>query len=93
VAAAARAADVHVVGVSSQAAARRTLVPELVRRLRAGDGARDVAVIVGGVIPADGYPMLAAAGVDRVFGPGTRTPDAAEGVVRLLRERGGDALR
>jgi len=93
VAAAALAADVHVVGVSSQAAAHRTLVPELVRLLRSGDGTREVAVIVGGVIPADDYPMLAAAGVDLVFGPGTRIPDAAEKVVRLLRERGGDALR
>ncbi|GAB0497569.1 hypothetical protein MMPV_008904 [Pyropia vietnamensis] len=86
-------ADVHAVGVSSQAAAHRTLVPELVARLRSQPGTRDVAVLVGGVIPEEHYEELRAGGVDLIFGPGTRIPDAAEKVVRLLRERGGDHLR
>lgn len=93
VARAALEADVHAVGVSSQAAAHRTLVPELVRLLRAQEGTRDVAVLVGGVIPEEHYAELREQGVDLVFGPGTRIPDAAEKVVRLLRERGGDQLR
>ncbi|KAK1862638.1 hypothetical protein I4F81_005206 [Pyropia yezoensis] len=93
VARAALEADVHAVGVSSQAAAHRTLVPELVTRLRSQPGTRDVAVLVGGVIPEEHYEELRAQGVDLVFGPGTRIPDAAEKVVRLLRERGGDHLR
>lgn len=93
VARAALEADVHAVGVSSQAAAHRTLVPELVGLLRAQEGTRDVAVLVGGVIPEEHYAELREQGVDLVFGPGTRIPDAAEKVVRLLRERGGDQLR
>ena len=61
--------DVHVVGVSSQAAGHKTLVPQLIEALRA-QGARDVLVVVGGVIPAHDYDFLHDAGVSAIFGPG-----------------------
>ncbi len=76
--------DVHVVGVSSQAAGHKTLVPELIAELR-GAGADDVVVVVGGVIPPQDYDMLREAGVAAVFGPGTKIPAAAAEVLGLLR--------
>jgi methylmalonyl-CoA mutase len=79
--------DVHVVGVSSQAAGHKTLVPELVNQLRA-QGGDDILVVVGGVIPAQDYDELRHAGVAAVFGPGTNIPLAASEVLDLLeRER------
>ena len=78
--------DVHVVGVSSQAGGHRTLVPQLVEELER-QGARDVVVVCGGVIPAGDHRALHAAGVAAVFGPGTNIPEAAAAVMRLLRER------
>ena len=62
--------DVHVVGVSSQAAGHKTLVPLLVEELRKL-GAEDVAVVVGGVIPPPDYEFLFEHGAAAVFGPGT----------------------
>jgi methylmalonyl-CoA mutase len=62
--------DVHVVGVSTQAGAHLTLVPELVARLRAL-GADDIVTVCGGIIPEADHAALAAAGVALVFGPGT----------------------
>jgi methylmalonyl-CoA mutase len=79
--------DVHVVGVSSQAAGHRTLVPELVQALRAG-GAGDVAVVVGGIIPAHDYEYLRERGVAAVFGPGTPVPKAAREVLAAIRDVG-----
>jgi methylmalonyl-CoA mutase len=76
-------ADVHVVGVSSQAAGHKTLVPELVKELAAQD-ASDVLVVCGGVIPAQDYDELYAAGVSAIYGPGTNIPDAAGEVIALL---------
>jgi methylmalonyl-CoA mutase len=76
-------ADVHVVGVSSQAAGHSTLVPALIEALRAA-GAGDVQVVVGGVIPPGDYPALQAAGVAAVFGPGTPVPEAAGRVLDLV---------
>jgi methylmalonyl-CoA mutase len=76
--------DVHVVGVSSQAAGHRTLVPQLVAALRAADAA-DVLVVVGGVIPPDDHPFLRDAGVAGIYGPGTNIPAAAAEVLSLLR--------
>ena len=76
--------DVHVVGVSSQAAGHKTLVPELIAELRRA-GADDVVVVVGGVIPPQDYDMLREAGVAAVFGPGTKIPAAAAEVLGLLR--------
>jgi methylmalonyl-CoA mutase len=78
--------DVHVVGVSSQAAGHRTLVPQLVEQL-AAQGARDVVVVVGGVVPVADYDFLKAAGVSAVFGPGSNIPRAASEILALVRER------
>ena len=75
--------DVHVVGVSSQAAGHKTLVPELIAHLRK-HGANDMLVVVGGVIPAQDYDELREAGVAAVFGPGTNIPKAASEVLDLL---------
>jgi methylmalonyl-CoA mutase len=72
--------DVHVVGVSSQAAGHKTLVPELIRALSARD-AGDVVVVVGGVIPERDHEFLLAAGVAAIFGPGTRIPAAARSLL------------
>jgi methylmalonyl-CoA mutase len=78
--------DVHVVGVSSQAAGHRTLVPELVEELRR-QGAENVAVVVGGIIPPRDYEFLHERGVAAVFGPGTAVPKAAHQVLQVIRER------
>ena len=78
--------DVHVVGVSSQAAGHKTLVPQLIDELRAG-GAGDILVVCGGVIPPQDHAMLHDAGVAAVFGPGTHIPDAAREVLKLIRDR------
>jgi len=75
--------DVHVVGVSSQAAGHKTLVPQLVDELRAIGGG-DVVVVCGGVIPPQDYDELRAAGVAAIFGPGTNIPAAASEVLSLL---------
>ncbi len=76
--------DVHVVGISSQAAAHRTLAPKLIAALRAA-GAGEILVICGGVIPAQDHPFLREAGVAGIFGPGTNIPDAAREVLALIR--------
>ena len=78
--------DVHVVGVSSQAAAHRTLVPQLVDALNA-QRAGDVAVVVGGIVPPKDYDVLRTAGVSAVFGPGTDIAEAASEVIGLIRRR------
>ena len=78
--------DVHVVGVSSQAAGHKTLVPQLLDELR-GAGVDDVAVICGGVIPPQDYEFLHDAGVAAVFGPGTNTLTAARKVLDLIAAR------
>jgi methylmalonyl-CoA mutase len=77
--------DVHVVGVSSQAAGHLTLAPRLVQALRDA-GAEDIAVVCGGVIPPQDYPALQTAGVRAIFGPGTPIPQAARQVLDLLRK-------
>jgi methylmalonyl-CoA mutase len=76
--------DVHVVGVSSQAAGHLTLAPRLVQALKA-QGAEEILVICGGVIPAQDYAALHAAGVKAIFGPGTPIPKAAKEVLDLIR--------
>jgi len=75
--------DVHVVGVSSQAAGHKTLVPQLVSELRAA-GADDILVVCGGVIPPQDHQLLRDAGVVAVFGPGTNIPEAAGAVLDLI---------
>ena len=78
--------DVHVVGVSSQAGGHKTLVPQLVEAL-AAEGADNVAVVLGGVIPPQDYDFLEERGVAAIFGPGTPVPKAAMEVLRALRAR------
>lgn len=79
-------ADVHAVGVSSQAAGHKTLVPELVEELKK-QGAEDIVVVVGGVIPPGDYDFLYQHGVSCIFGPGTRIPDAAEKVIKSIKKQ------
>ncbi|MGR3781677.1 MAG: methylmalonyl-CoA mutase family protein, partial [Albimonas sp.] len=76
--------DVHVVGVSSQAAGHRTLAPKLIEALKA-KGAGDILVICGGVIPQQDYEFLKGAGVKAIFGPGTNIPEAAKNILELIR--------
>ena len=78
--------DVHVIGVSSQAAGHKTLVPELIEQLRK-QGGDDILVVVGGVIPAGDYDFLRDAGVAAIFGPGTNIPEAASEVLAILSKR------
>ena len=77
--------DVHVVGISSQAAGHKTLAPLLIREL-ISLGAREVIVICGGVIPAKDYDFLFKAGVKAIFGPGTNIPDAARKILDLIKD-------
>ena len=76
--------DVHIVGVSSQASGHKTLVPKMIESLKA-QGAGEIIVICGGVIPPKDYPALRAAGVAAIFGPGTNIPQAAEEVLDLVK--------
>jgi methylmalonyl-CoA mutase len=78
--------DVHVVGISSQAAGHKTLVPQLIHALRA-QGADEIVVVVGGVIPASDYEFLHDAGVAAVFGPGSNIPRAASEILALVRRK------
>jgi methylmalonyl-CoA mutase len=78
--------DVHVIGVSSQAAGHKTLVPELIAELRKA-GAGDVVVICGGVIPPQDYDALRKAGVAAIYGPGTNIPKAAHEIIGLIRRQ------
>ena len=77
--------DVHIVGISSQAAGHKTLAPKLIDALKE-QGADDIIVICGGVIPQQDYDYLYNAGVKAIFGPGTNIPDAAEDILKILRE-------
>ncbi|HEY9039893.1 MAG TPA: methylmalonyl-CoA mutase [Roseovarius sp.] len=77
--------DVHVIGISSQAAGHKTLAPKLVTALRE-KGAGDILVICGGVIPQQDYKFLKDAGVKAIFGPGTNIPDAAQDILKMIRE-------
>ncbi|MET0023252.1 MAG: methylmalonyl-CoA mutase [Sedimenticola sp.] len=80
--------DVHVVGVSSLAAGHKTLVPQLIDALKA-EGAGDILVVCGGVIPPKDYQSLLDAGVAAVYGPGTNIPQAAAEMIALIKERRG----
>ena len=77
--------DVHVVGISSQAAGHKTLAPKLIAALSERD-AGDIIVICGGVIPQQDYDFLKGQGVKAIFGPGTNIPEAASDILRLIRE-------
>jgi methylmalonyl-CoA mutase len=80
--------DVHVVGVSSLAAGHRALVPQLIAELEK-QGAADVIVVVGGVVPKQDHRFLLEAGVKAIFGPGTRIPVAIKTVLEALAANGG----
>jgi methylmalonyl-CoA mutase len=80
--------DVHVVGVSSQAAGHKTLVPQLIEALKSQE-ADDILVVCGGVIPSQDYPALKAAGTAAIFGPGTNILEAAAEILQALAEREG----
>jgi len=82
--------DVHIIGISSQAAGHKTLAPELVKELKAA-GAEDILVICGGVIPQQDYQFLFDAGVKAIFGPGTNIPEAAKKILDLVRQARGHA--
>ena len=77
--------DVHVIGISSQAAGHKTLAPRLIEILKERD-AGDILVICGGVIPQQDYDFLKSAGVKAIFGPGTNIPNAAQEILDLIRE-------
>ncbi len=83
--------DVHVVGVSSQAAGHKTLVPELIHELKQ-QGADDIIVIVGGVIPKDDYDFLYQAGVKGIYGPGTQIPKAAREILSVINSQVNNAI-
>ena len=77
--------DVHVIGISSQAAGHKTLAPQLVEALKEA-GAGEIIVICGGVIPQQDYQFLYDAGVKAIFGPGTNIPKAAQDILKLIQE-------
>jgi len=77
--------DVHVIGISSQAAGHKTLAPQLVQALKDA-GAEDIIVICGGVIPQQDYQYLYDNGVKAIFGPGTNIPDAAQDILEIIRK-------
>ncbi len=75
--------DVHVLGVSTLAGGHKTLIPEVIRELRAL-GRDDILVVVGGVIPPQDYDYLHRAGASGVFGPGTVIPQAAQKILETM---------
>ncbi|GFE65688.1 methylmalonyl-CoA mutase [Litoreibacter roseus] len=79
--------DVHVIGISSQAAGHKTLAPKLVQALKDAD-AGEIIVICGGVIPQQDYEFLYNSGVKAIFGPGTNIPKAAKDILELIRTSG-----
>ena len=77
--------DVHAVGISTLAAGHKTLVPAIVQALK-DQGGDDIIVFVGGVIPAQDYEFLYAAGVKGIYGPGTPIPASAKDVLEHIRQ-------
>ncbi len=73
----------HVVGVSTLAGGHKSLVPEMIARLKAV-GMEDAVIVVGGVIPQQDYQALYDAGVHAIYGPGTNIPEAASQVLKLI---------
>jgi len=76
--------DCHAIGVSTLAAGHKTLVPALLRSLR-DQGANDIAVFVGGVVPVQDYQFLRETGVAGIFGPGTPIPVCAKQVLEAIK--------
>ncbi|MBK9148259.1 MAG: methylmalonyl-CoA mutase [Flavobacteriales bacterium] len=79
--------DVHVLGISSLAGGHKTLVPEVIKELRETYKRPDILVVAGGVIPPNDYDLLKHAGCFDVYGPGTRIPVAAKGIIEALMAR------
>jgi methylmalonyl-CoA mutase len=77
--------DAHAIGVSTLAAGHKTLVPQLIDALRK-QGAPEIVVVVGGVVPRQDYEFLEQAGVAAILGPGTPIADAARAVLKAIRE-------
>jgi methylmalonyl-CoA mutase len=77
--------DVHAVGVSTLAAGHKTLVPAIIEELKR-QGADDIVVFVGGVIPQQDYEFLYRAGVKGIYGPGTPIPVSAKDVLEQIRK-------
>ncbi|MBP9737025.1 MAG: methylmalonyl-CoA mutase [Rhodoferax sp.] len=77
--------DVHAVGVSTLAAGHKTLVPAIIAELKK-QGADDIVVFVGGVIPRQDYDMLYEAGVKGIYGPGTPIPASAKDVLEQIKK-------
>ena len=77
--------DVHTIGVSTHAAGHKTLVPALIEALKR-EGADDILVVCGGVIPPKDYAFLKKAGVSAIYGPGTNIPKAASEILSLIRK-------
>ncbi|WP_234686259.1 methylmalonyl-CoA mutase [Comamonas aquatica] len=77
--------DVHAVGVSTLAAGHKTLVPAIIQALKE-QGADDIIVFVGGVVPAQDYDFLYNAGVKGVYGPGTPIPASAKHVLEQIKK-------
>jgi methylmalonyl-CoA mutase len=78
--------DVHVIGISSQAAGHKTLVPQVIEGLKR-EGAEEIIVICGGVIPPQDYDEMLGLGVAAVYGPGTNILIAAHEVLGLIQGR------
>ncbi|HIC80410.1 MAG TPA: methylmalonyl-CoA mutase, partial [Kiloniellaceae bacterium] len=78
--------DVHIVGVSSQAAGHKTLVPQLIDALKT-QGADDIIVVCGGVIPPQDYDFLMKSGVSAIYGPGSNIPHAASEILGIVKQR------
>jgi len=78
--------DVHIIGISSQAAGHKTLVPQLIEALKR-ERAGDIVVVCGGVIPPQDYQTLQDAGVAAIYGPGTNIPSAANEILKLIKRQ------
>lgn len=79
--------DVHVLGISSLAGGHKTLVPEVIKELRETYKRPDILVVAGGVIPPNDFDFLKKAGCFDVYGPGTKIPVAAKGIIVALRNK------
>jgi methylmalonyl-CoA mutase len=80
--------DVHAIGVSTLAAGHKTLVPAIIAELKK-QGADEIVVFVGGVVPKQDYGFLESAGVKGIFGPGTPIPASARQVLAQIRKAHG----
>jgi methylmalonyl-CoA mutase len=78
--------DVHAIGISTLAAGHNTLVPEIIAALRS-QGAPDIVVFVGGIVPEQDHGFLRAAGVSGIYGPGTPVMQCARDVLQQIAQR------